>query len=134
MDIIINSIYDFNEQIIQTPSDLPLQPLSKELKGWFEAAILEELNEFNQAWHGDDLTGQVDAIIDMIYFAVGRLQQMGLTREQALTCFVAVHTANMTKQRGVQPKRGNVQADAIKPVDWVSPENGIQMILFGGAA
>jgi predicted HAD superfamily Cof-like phosphohydrolase len=131
MDNIVHSIYDFNEQIIDMPQDLPLQPLTVELREWFITALQEEITEYRLAHDTDDLIGQVDAILDMIYFAVGRLKQMGLTREQAIACFDAVHTANMTKRRGAQAKRGNVEADAVKPNGWVSPEEGIKRILFG---
>ena len=131
MDKIVYSIYEFNEQIIGMPNDLPLQPLPKELKEWFWSAMNEELAEYAEAWATQDLIGQVDAILDMIYFAVGRLQQMGLTREQTIACFDAIHTANMTKKRGAQAKRGNVETDAVKPDGWISPEEGIKRILFG---
>ena len=126
---IINAVYDFNEQIIQMPNDLPMQSLTPELKKWFERAVSEEMEEFHQAWSDDDVVKQVDAILDLIYFAVGRLQQMGLSRNQVLACFWAVHTANMTKKRGAQAKRDNVEADAIKPESWVSPEEKIAKIL-----
>jgi len=134
MDHLIDSVYAFNEQIIGTPTDLPLQPLSKELRNWFVDAINEELEEYSQAWLNQDLIGQVDAIIDLMYFAIGRLQQMGLTREQARDCFMAVHTANMTKKRGAQAKRGNLEADAIKPAEWVAPEERLRKILLNGDA
>lgn len=130
MDYIIDAVYTFNEQIIQMPSDLPLQPLNVKLREWFISAIHEEINEFRAAHDADDFVGQTDAILDIIYFAVGRLQQMGLTRNQAQSCFVAVHEANMTKKRGAQAKRGNLESDAIKPDNWSSPEERIKKILF----
>ena len=128
-DVIINSIYDFNEQIIGIPSGLPLAPLSVELREWFLKALHEEIDEFRDSYEAQDLIGQVDAILDLVYFAVGRLQQMGLSRSQVLACFEAVHAANMTKKRGVQAKRGNLEADAVKPSDWISPEDRISKIL-----
>jgi predicted HAD superfamily Cof-like phosphohydrolase len=134
MDHLIDSVYAFNEQIIGMAPDLPLQPLSKELRNWFTSAIHEEIEEYNQAWLCQDLIGQVDAIIDLMYFAIGRLQQMGLTREQARDCFMAVHTANMTKKRGAQAKRGNLEADAVKPAEWVPPEERLRKILLNGDA
>ena len=131
MDLIIKSVYDFNEQIIGMSDDLPLAPLSEELKEWFLKALHEEITEYREGWEQGDIIEQVDAIIDLIYFAVGRLQQMGLTRDQAMKCFMAVHTANMTKKRGTQAKRGNLEADAVKPDGWISPEEGIYNILQG---
>ena len=131
MDTIVKSVYDFNRRVILMPDTLPMQPLSSELRDWFVKALTEEIEEFAQAWEADEFVGQVDAILDLIYFAVGRLQQMGLTEVQTMTCFNAIHQANMTKRRGLQAKRGNVEADAVKPDDWVSPETRIRNILFG---
>lgn len=134
MDQLIDSVYAFNEQIIGMETDLPLQPLSKDLRIWFASAIQEELAEYEMAWLNQDFIGQVDAIIDMMYFAIGRLQQMGLTREQARDCFMAIHFANMTKKRGAQAKRGNLEADAVKPPEWIPPEERLRKILLNGDA
>ena len=46
---------------------------------------------------------------------------------------MAVHKANMTKKRGAQAKRGNDENDAVKPDNWLPPEEAIGAILFGGA-
>lgn len=130
-DVLVSSVFEFNHEIIKMPKELPLQPLSSELKDWYLAAMNEEISEFIQAWQEDDIVGQIDALLDKIYFAIGRLQQMGLTAEQTVSCFKAVHEANMTKKRGAQAKRGGIEADAVKPENWLSPEARIRNILFG---
>lgn len=74
----------------------------------------------------------VDAVIDAAYFAVGAMSRAGLTEEQAIDCFLAVHEANMRKKRGVVASRGDMGvADAAKPADFVPPDEKIYEILFG---
>jgi len=75
------------------------------------------VNEFELS---GDLHGEVDALIDLIYFAAGRMQEMGVDGQRALQ---AVHAANMRKVRGELAKRpGSLGHDAIKPVGWVGPD------------
>jgi predicted HAD superfamily Cof-like phosphohydrolase len=72
----------------------------------------------------------VDALLDLCYFAIGGLRRMGLTEEQARGCFLAIHNANMTKKKGGQAKRGNFEDDAVKPADFVPPDQAIAHILL----
>lgn len=74
----------------------------------------------------------VDALVDAAYFAIGGLVRAGLSLEQALDCFAAIHECNMRKKLGVKANRGDMGvADAVKPTDWVGPEARIYEILFG---
>lgn len=77
----------------------------------------EEIDEFEAA---ESLVDQADAIIDLIYFALGSLVEMGVDSE---TLFDIVHRANMRKLAN----RATVRADGKiqKPADWVSPESEI---------
>ncbi len=92
--------------------------------------LTEEVTEFADAVEAGDFIGQIDALIDSIYFATGALYKLGLNENQISSCMNAVHEANMTKRKGVNEKRGDGSAaDAIKPEDWVSPEERIGSIL-----
>ena len=94
------------------------------------ACLAEEATEFADAVEAGDFIGQVDALIDSIYFATGALYKLGLNSDQIDACMSAVHDANMTKRKGVNAKRGDGSAaDAVKPTDWVSPEERIGSIL-----
>lgn len=74
----------------------------------------------------------VDAVIDASYFAIGAMARTGLTVQQAIRCFEAVHNANMTKKKGVVAGRGDMGVpDAVKPADFVPPEEQIYEILYG---
>ena len=96
--------------------------------------LTEEINEFLEAHANGDFVGCVDAMIDLMYFANGVLYKMGLTPDEIVQCSTAVHEANMEKKLGVNHRRGDGSAaDAIKPADWVSPEERIMDILDGKA-
>ncbi len=76
----------------------------------------EEVAEFLIA---DDIYEQADAMIDLIYFALGTLVEMGLEADQL---FAIVQRANMAKlwpdgKPHYNPKDGKV----IKPEGWQDP-------------
>ena len=76
----------------------------------------EEVAEFLVA---EDIYEQADAMIDLIYFALGTLVEMGLEADEL---FDIVQQANMSKlwpdgKPHYNPKDGKV----IKPADWQDP-------------
>ena len=88
--------------------------------------MTEELDEFIEASMHGDMVGVADALVDVIYVALGTAHQMGLPFQ---AIWDHVHRANMRKVRG-ETKRGN-NIDAKKPEGWVSPEAGIATIILG---
>ena len=82
--------------------------------------LMEELEEFVEAFHTGNIVGVADALADLVYVALGTGYQMGLPMD---TIWAAVHSANMLKVRGTT-KRGNA-IDAVKPGGWVGPEAAI---------
>lgn len=85
-------------------------------KDWALSALTEELQEFRDA---TTLEEEADALIDLSYFALGRIVEMGLAPS---ALFDEVHNANMRKVRGELSKRPNSKGyDARKPEDWVPP-------------
>jgi tetratricopeptide (TPR) repeat protein len=77
----------------------------------------EEINEFLEA---RTLVEQADAMIDLMYFAMGTMVEMGLRPEEL---FDIVHHANMSKlwsdgKPRFRPADGKIQ----KPENWVDPE------------
>lgn len=108
---------DFNRQIcgISDP-DSPTR-LRPERKEWTLTALEEEVTEFRDA---TTIEEETDALIDLIYFAAGRLQEMGVDGARA---FLGVHACNMQKVRGELSKRpGSLGHDAIKPAGWQPPD------------
>lgn len=125
---VINAIFDFNEQVIGT-GDVSLNTLTEKQFNWTIGFCQEELAEFTEAYQKQDIVKMVDGILDLIYGAMGTLKKMGLTREQVFACMMAIHTANMTKKKGMTA-RGS-EEDAAKPAEFVPPDQAIGHILFG---
>jgi len=69
-----------------------------------------------------NLTHQVDAVVDMIYFCLGTLVELGVDAEEV---FAIVHENNMKKI----PDPNNPKAKPIKPDDWWPAEVLIEQYL-----
>jgi predicted HAD superfamily Cof-like phosphohydrolase len=99
---------------------------------WLQGAISEEIDEeFEEAANLNDVVGQVDALADTIYFAIGGFIRMGVPHHKIEPILMAVHKANMEKKKGSKAER-KVQSDldATKPEGWVGPEEDIMRILI----
>lgn len=154
---IIESIFRFNKEIVGiNDRDLP-RPLAMGEAEWLSKAIREEgfelLDITREAAQRkrqaqvlnlpeippiDTLAGQVDACVDAAIFAVGGLARLGLTEEQAFKCFEAVMGCNFAKKAGTKAERKTVNEDgrdvpdAVKPEEWVGPEEKIKEIIKYG--
>ena len=81
----------------------------------------EELMEFRVSAISDDLPGMADALIDLVYVAMGTAYMMGLPWQQL---WAEVQRANMSKVRAsseAESKRGS-SLDVIKPRGWQGPD------------
>lgn len=129
----ISEVVYFNRQILGVVRPTP-KLLEKPEALWLTGALDEEVSEFAVAHERDgDLVESVDALIDLIYFAIGGLYRLGLDEAKIEKCFAAVHQANLQKKLGVKasrPQDGTV-ADAIKLPDFKSPSEAISKILQG---
>lgn len=82
-------------------------------KSFRAAAIHEELVEYLQATSPPD---QLDAIVDLVVFAIGLAERHGFSKfEEA---FERVLKANMAKELGPNSKRGSYALDLVKPEGW----------------
>jgi len=87
----------------------------------------EELSEYREALAERDKVKLVDAVIDLIYFAVGTLDLLDVDFDGH---WDAVQLANMQKVRGTKSTRPNsLGFDCIKPEGWVAPERAHEAIL-----
>lgn len=96
--------------------------LGTELYGFRSKFMQEELDEFQTACAGLDMEGAADALIDLVYVAMGTADMMGLPW-QAL--WDEVQRANMSKvraERAEQSARGTA-FDVIKPAGWEPPDH-----------
>ena len=96
------------------------RPLDKDTQAYRAHFLEEELKEFIQSANLDDTVGMADALIDIVYVAMGTAYMMGLPWQKLWN---EVHTTNMNKVRATnseQSKRKN-SLDVIKPEGWQSP-------------
>lgn len=112
----LEATHRFNADIVGLPIPEQPQRLSSARKGWAFTALDEELQEFLSA---ESLEDEADALVDLAYFALGRLIEMGIVPGAV---FGEVHAANMVKHRGTLSKRPNsLGYDAVKPEGWQPP-------------
>ncbi len=125
------NVVKFNREVVGI-QDREKTLLSHDELTFMKKAIEEERDELLKAHTEKDYIGAIDALIDMMYFCVGGLHKLGVTVEEMELCGEAVHEANMTKKAGQKKGRetGTAQ-DAIKPVDWMGPEERIAEIIGG---
>lgn len=123
----INSIAsDIREMHTKYGAQRAIQYMSKETLReflWFRTRCLqEELNETVTALEEHDADGVVDGIIDLIVFASGTLDLLGVDFQ---TAWDRVYTANMNKSVGVKEGRSNPLGlpDLIKNEGWVAPRH-----------
>lgn len=91
------------------------------------AQMQEELDEFEAAVEADDIAEQADALVDIVYFALGTAAHMGLPWR---ALWEDVQRANMSKVAGVKPERGFL-VDCIKPEGWEGPKT-MEILLAHG--
>ena len=82
--------------------------------------MLEEINEFIEA---DEIVEQADAMIDVIYFALGTLVEMGIKPDRL---FQIVQEANMAKLWPDGKPHYNEEGKTIKPASWEDPHNKLK--------
>ena len=84
--------------------------------------VHEELHETLAAINNGDSEEIVDGLIDMIVFAIGTLDVMGVDANKA---WDEVYRANMAKEPGVKPGRPNRFGlpDLLKPAGWTPPSH-----------
>lgn len=110
----------FHREITGQP--LPDKPtrLSDDRFNYALTHLYEEYSEFGDAHEKGDLDGAADALLDLIYVAIGRLLEMGYSTSNAL--FENVHEKNMQKVPGKVAKRDNAAFDTVKPEGWTPPD------------
>lgn len=115
----IEDVKEFHQKFDMIVSNKPT-PLSQKLLDERIVCMSEELDEFAEAVIDKDFAGQADALIDLVYFALGTAAMMGLPWKEL---WDDVHRANMAKVRGMT-KRGHT-VDVTKPLDWIAPQTRI---------
>lgn len=123
---IFRMVKQFNDEIIKLDSAVSLS-LDRFL--WFKRVANEEItellaaiNNYANPFYNQQLArvDMLDALVDLTYFVIGRVQELGFTEDEFYTHFKFVHEANMQKQKGNKGRGSDI--DAIKPQSWIGPE------------
>ena len=85
--------------------------------------MLEEINEFLEAVEQEDIVEQADAMIDVIYFALGTLVEMGIAPDKL---FEIVQHANMSKLWEDGKPHYAEDGKTIKPASWEDPHDKLR--------
>ena len=114
----VGDVYTFLKKFGHLVNDTPVHVTKRKLKERL-TCLREEVEEFATAIETQDLPEQVDALIDLIYYAKGTALMLGVgglwTR-----LWTEVQRANMTKEPGIT-KRGH-RFDCVMPAGWRAPD------------
>lgn len=83
--------------------------------------LKEELSELAAA---KDPADRLDALVDLIYFAMGAIKRLSKNKRAFSEAWKRVHAANMKKVRASKsnPGKRNDKNDAVKPEGWTAPD------------
>ena len=116
METFIEDIEEFHDKFNHTYQDYP-RPLTRNEKAFRITCLREEIREYEES---ENLEEELDALVDLVYFALGTAYRHGFDFKEA---WKRVHTANMRKIRAgtaSESKRGS-NLDIIKPKNWKKP-------------
>jgi predicted HAD superfamily Cof-like phosphohydrolase len=101
--------------------DGPPRELHEDLFDFRYKFMREELDEYQVAYYEENMEKQLDALVDLVYVALGTAYMQGFDFNEA---FNRVHAANMKKVRvyiAEDSARGST-FDVVKPEGWVAPD------------
>tara|TARA_Y100000296_G_scaffold52994_1_gene60686 strand:+ start:47 stop:565 length:519 start_codon:yes stop_codon:yes gene_type:complete len=110
-------IEDFHEKFDLEYRDYP-RPLDPDEKNFRAVCLREEVNEYVSA---ENLEDELDALVDLVYFALGTCYRHGFDFSAA---WERVHAANMAKERAEtkSDSKRDFDLDVVKPAGWVAPD------------
>ena len=82
--------------------------------------MIEEVNEFQYSNNMSDIHGCVDALIDVVYIALGTANMLGLNEDQWNECWDKVHAANMSKELSLDTEGHKLGVK--KPANFIAPD------------
>lgn len=131
---LFQDVGDFHRKfdLVTHPEQLPVT-LPLDVFEFRRKFLHEELTELEEAYVENDLPGFLDALVDLVYVALGTAHLAGLPFNQA---WDAVHRANMLKERAStadDPRSTRKHAmDIVKPAGWEPPDiaNVIRQVLM----
>ena len=119
----LNEAYDMVKEFqkeAKQPIGITPHPLSAERLKLRQKWIQDELDEFV---NGENVYKQADAIIDLMYYALGALVEMGIKPDEL---FELVDKYNKKKLLKAQ---FNEEGKVLKPNGWHHPDDEIKAII-----
>jgi predicted HAD superfamily Cof-like phosphohydrolase len=113
----------FNHPVAEKPTLLSTDRANKRY-----AWILEEINELIEATKNKDIYEQADAFLDVIYFSLGGLVEMGILPSML---FNIIQEANMSKLWEDGKPHFREDGKVIKPPTWQDPHDKLVRIING---
>ncbi len=114
-----NAVREFN-RLFNLPVSEQATRLSRERVELRVKWMSEEIEEFRKA---NNILDQLDAVTDLIYYAIGVFVEMGVDGSMV---FQFVHEANMAKVSPGEKPRYNPDGKVMKPENWTSPREKIR--------
>ena len=127
----LQMVKEFNNEVVNLQCVRVAKCLAPERVGWFKRVVMEELNEFEEAWDNGSGAEMLDALVDAAYYILGRVQECGFTEAEWDKAFEMVHEANMKKHPGNKGRGSDM--DAVKDKDWTDPKIYIKEMLIEDA-
>ena len=124
-DTLIKDIDQFHKKFKFEKNDKVGIPENNELVNFRTSFLIEELAEYTQAITKGDSAAALDALVDIVYIALGTAWLFNLPFEKAWN---EVQKANMSKIRTKsKSKKRGTSFDVVKPKGWIAP--GIEQII-----
>ncbi len=116
---VVSNIRQFHENF-DIAYDGPPRLLPKDIQQFRTEFMKEELMEYEVAVEERDAEKQLDALVDLVYVALGTAYVCGWNFEEA---WRRVHHANMQKVRASKENHSDRHPtfDIVKPPGWVAP-------------
>lgn len=104
--------------------------ISADLYRFRREFLHEELAEFEQGWADGDPAQMADALIDLVYVAMGTAHLFGFPWD---ALWADVQQANMAKERATEETLGSRKSllDVVKPPGWEPPMTADILRLYG---
>lgn len=119
-------IQDLND--FHTKFEFNKEPMDKNKLSFRCDLLMEEVNEMHEAIITGNAEELTDALIDIVYIAIGTLD---LAKVDTAKAWNEVQRANMSKIRGIKPGREHSGGfDVIKPDGWTAPCHAGNVGLF----
>ena len=119
-DTLLKDIDSFHKKYKFEKNEKVGIPDDNELVNFRTSFLIEELAEYTQAITKKDSAAALDALVDIVYIALGTAWLFNLPFERA---WEQVQKANMSKIRSKsKSKKRGTSFDVIKPKGWIPPD------------